>query len=867
MNAVLKAAGYVLIHAPDMVMRNGTTQTTEMTVNPESAYISVSPKHLRPFEKVLSYPPNRVYIGDMTPDELKAIESPWYDKEVPDAERFGKLGEIMPEDEFIGLMQIVDTFDLVRLTDEFAAAVGEKLSVHHLLRDLCGKIKPGQTAEEISDLISETHAEGLYFENKLVGCVRKGHDIDMNLSAHVMFENLASKASTVLALRNLAALRGVDIKDIEYVIECSEEACGDMNQRGGGNFAKAAAEIAGAVNATGADTRGFCAAPVHSLIQAASLVKSGTFGSVAIVGGGSVAKLGMNGKDHVKKGLPILEDVLAGFAFLVTKDDFIHPVLNTDIIGRHTVGTGSAPQAVISSLVTAPLDKAGLKITDVDKYSAEMQNPDITKPAGAGNVPEANYKMIAALSVMRNEIERAGIEAFIDKYGMPGFAPTQGHIPSGVPYLGFAIDALTSGNMNRVMIIGKGSLFLGRMTNLFDGVSIVIERNRGSDETDGNQEKDSLACYPVGHGNTSHLLTIGLTTFGNEHGPGVLHQGARLAAQQNRDIKIVLIGDKAPEGVHLPQNIEVIETAEPDMHKKMEELLDSGYIDACVTAHYNFPIGVATVGKAVTPGLGREAFIATTTGAAGTGRIEAMLYNAIYGIAAAKACGAEDPAVGVLNLDGAMSVIGALQKLRDGGYNINFSDSQRMDGGIALRGNDLLSGAADIMVTDTLTGNILMKMLSSFTTGGSYESTGSGYGPGLGENYKRLILILSRASGAPVAANAISYAASLVRGNVKQALKAELESARKAGLDGILASLKNTGAPAAGTAVPDREIVTEEIPGVDVMSLEDAVAELHRAGIYAESGMGCTGPVILVSAQKHGPAVDILKKSGYIFEW
>lgn len=29
---------------------------------------------------------------------------------------------------------------------------------------------------------------------------------------------------------------------------------------------------------------------------------------------------------------------------------------------------------------------------------------------------------------------------------------------------------------------------------------------------------------------------------------------------------------------------------------QMEELLDSGYIDACVTMHYNFPIGVSTVG-------------------------------------------------------------------------------------------------------------------------------------------------------------------------------------------------------------------------------------------------------------------------------
>ena len=30
------------------------------------------------------------------------------------------------------------------------------------------------------------------------------------------------------------------------------------------------------------------------------------------------------------------------------------------------------------------------------------------------------------------------------------------------------------------MNVGKGSLFLGRMTNLFDGVSFIIEANKGS---------------------------------------------------------------------------------------------------------------------------------------------------------------------------------------------------------------------------------------------------------------------------------------------------------------------------------------------------------------------------------------------------
>ena len=166
--------------------------------------------------------------------------------------------------------------------------------------------------------------------------------------------------------------------------------------------------------------------------------------------------------------------------------------INLDMLGRHTVGTGSAPQAVISSLVTNPLDKHGLKITDIDKYSPEMQNPDITKPAGAGDVPLANYKMIAALAVKRGELQRADLASFPAQYGLTGWAPTQGHIPSGVPYIGFAREDIMAGKLNRVMIIGKGSLFLGRMTNLFDGVSFVIQANTGAEETSGGVSEDEV---------------------------------------------------------------------------------------------------------------------------------------------------------------------------------------------------------------------------------------------------------------------------------------------------------------------------------------------------------------------------------------
>ncbi len=479
-NAVVKAAGYVLVHTPDMILHNGTTQTMEKLTNPESEYLKNVPKHLRTFEEVVNYAPNQTYIGNMTPNELGNIEMPWVDKPVENANRFGKFGEIMPQIEFIGLMKIADVFDLVQIESSFLKEIKSQYSKHKLAsEDEIAKLEGGVELAQIEHFVNDEHAEPIYQDGKLVGCVKKAHDVDANLNAHVMFENLVVKASGILAFKNLIANNDINVEEVEYVIECSEEACGDMNQRGGGNFAKSIAEMVGAVNATGSDTRGFCAAPVHALIQAASLVKAGTYKNVVIVAGGATAKLGMNGKDHVKKELPILEDVLGGFAILISKNDGVNPVIITENVGRHTVGTGSSPQAVINSLVTAPLDKAGLKITDVDKFSVEMQNPDITKPAGAGNVPEANYKMIGAIGVKRGELERANLADFVEKVGMVGWAPTQGHIPSGVPYLGFAIDDLTKGNLNRVMIIGKGSLFLGRMTNLFDGVSVMIERNTG----------------------------------------------------------------------------------------------------------------------------------------------------------------------------------------------------------------------------------------------------------------------------------------------------------------------------------------------------------------------------------------------------
>lgn len=364
-------------------------------------------------------------------------------------------------------------------------------------------------------------------------------------------------------------------------------------------------------------------------------------------------------------------------------------------------------------------------------------------------------------------------------------------------------------------------------------------------------------------GQYTEKVRIGITTLGSEHGIDNLIKGAELAARNNKDIQVVLIGPK------VDTKLEIVEVnSEEELHKTMEKLLDEKYLQACVTNHYNFPIGVSTVGRVVTPGQGNEMFIATTTGTSSTHRGEAMMKNALYGIITAKCMGVSNPTVGVLNLDGARQVERALKELSSNGYPIQFAESMRSDGGSVMRGNDLLCGSADVMVMDTLTGNILMKVFSSYTTGGSYEAMGYGYGPGVGENFERIILIISRASGVPVVANAISYAASLARGGLADIGREELKKAKAAGLEKILQSLskdsQKTNETSVNVLMPDKEVVTGQISGIEIMDLEDAVKSLWQAGIYAESGMGCTGPIVLVNDTRVEKAAAVLGKAGFI---
>lgn len=366
-------------------------------------------------------------------------------------------------------------------------------------------------------------------------------------------------------------------------------------------------------------------------------------------------------------------------------------------------------------------------------------------------------------------------------------------------------------------------------------------------------------------GGFAKKVTVGVTTIGSEHGEENVIKGAEIAQAKDPSIEVVLIGHKCDSKLK-QYNVE----SDEEGYKVMEELLDSGEIDACVTMHYSFPIGVSTVGRVVTPAMGSEMTLATTTGTSSPHRVEAMVLNAIAGIITAKAMGNPEPTLGILNVDGARQVERALKEIDKGGYKIHFAESARADGGCVMRGNDLLMGTPDIMVTDTLTGNLLMKVFSSYVTGGSFEAHGYGYGPGIGSGYERLIYIISRASGYPVIANAIKYAAECVRGDIKNLIKDEYKKANKAGLEKVISDLeeasKKTSGPKEEVKAPAEEITDGSIGGIDILEMEDAVQALWKEGIFASSGMGCTGPVVMVNSSKLDAAKKVLAKAGFMAE-
>ncbi|MBU1178721.1 glycine reductase [Patescibacteria group bacterium] len=444
-NVVIKGAVNCLIHVPDLV-QYGSKPRRE--IQKDKTILEIVKRYLRTYEETVFYAPNQTFIGNLSPEKLWETVRPWY-RNLISGQNIGKFGEIMNQGMFLKLLKLADVFNFFDTDKKIIRE--DNLPIYNN-GDLVGYFNRDNRAQGVGD---------------------------KNLDAYNLLENLCAKASGALAMKWLFQKTGLKPGEVDYILSCDEEALGDRYQRGGGGMAKAIGHMCGCLNASGFDPKNFCAAPTIAIVVAAQFVKAGTFKNIVVIGGGSLAKLGMKFESFVQEKMPILDDCLGAFACLVSKDDKVSPIIRTGpgAFGIHSIGAGATDSLVYENVITKPLKALGLKFSDLDKIAPELQNPEIMEFAGAGDVAQKNYRKIADEAVENGEINEDEMDDFAKKIGMPGFAPTQGHIPSAVPYLAHAIKNIKQRKMKRVMFVGKASLFLNRIYEGFDAVSFILEKN------------------------------------------------------------------------------------------------------------------------------------------------------------------------------------------------------------------------------------------------------------------------------------------------------------------------------------------------------------------------------------------------------
>ena len=474
---VIKGAATALAHTPGLV-RYGSKPFRETKARPE--FLSDLTGSLWSYDKACRYLPNQVFIGSQPPTRLWEVEQPWFDKLAESETGEPPFGHIMEERRFLALLACADPFKHVLLRERFWEEMGPVLSAAPLTAPLATRTPPLLDDAQLDSALEAADCLPLFAggEGAPVGVVKTGHSEDEALSAPVLLENFCCKVSGALAVHELLNhVEGLDLSDVDLVLSCSEEAVGDRYQRGGGNMAKAIAEFAGCDLATGIDIKDFCAAPIPAMVIGASLVESGVFKNVVVVGGGSLPKLGMKCLYQLEQGIPVLEDALAAVAVWIGRDDGKSPVVNLRGVGRHPIKAGAALDKQFRELVLEPLRRLEWGVDRVDRIVTELHNPDIMVSAKAGDVAARNYKMMAAMLAMAKEIDRSDIAGFGRAKGVCGYAPTQGHIASGFVYMPHALREMAAGAIRNCMLVARASLFLGQMTELTDGMSVLIERN------------------------------------------------------------------------------------------------------------------------------------------------------------------------------------------------------------------------------------------------------------------------------------------------------------------------------------------------------------------------------------------------------
>ncbi|WP_456271576.1 phosphate acyltransferase PlsX [Bacillus sp. AK031] len=233
-------------------------------------------------------------------------------------------------------------------------------------------------------------------------------------------------------------------------------------------------------------------------------------------------------------------------------------------------------------------------------------------------------------------------------------------------------------------------------------------------------------------------MKIAIDAMGGDNAPKEIVLGAQRAVNEFHDVEIILFGDeakiKAEVGEH--ERIEIVHTTEEILgsdepvravrRKKdasmvlMAQAVADGKADACISAGNTGALmtaGLFIVGRIqgierpalapTLPTLDGKGFLMLDLGANVDAKPEHLLQYGIMGsIYAEKVRGIVNPRVGLLN-------IGTEEK--KGNELTKASFSLLSDSGINFIGNvesrDLLDGAADVVVTDGFTGNMVLKTI------------------------------------------------------------------------------------------------------------------------------------------------------------
>jgi phosphate acyltransferase len=239
-------------------------------------------------------------------------------------------------------------------------------------------------------------------------------------------------------------------------------------------------------------------------------------------------------------------------------------------------------------------------------------------------------------------------------------------------------------------------------------------------------------------------MNIAIDAMGGDNAPKEIVKGALLAVKQYRDLTITLVGDETKIKEFLPEDHsfkiihteEVIETGEEPVRavrrKKNASMVlaanevKSGHADAYISAGNTGALmasGLFYVGRIkgierpalapTLPTLDGKGFLFLDVGANMDAKPEHLLQYALMGsVYCQKVRGIEEPRIGLLNIGTENGKGNALTKaafplLEEAG--INFIGN--------VESRDLLTGAADVVVCDGFSGNLVLKSIEGTALG------------------------------------------------------------------------------------------------------------------------------------------------------